>query len=180
MRLHRSRWVAPAHCCRSRKPWSSDIVACVPSVPAERPGSQRGAGLLSLLMVVAVIGVLVVTSMSANDFQLDMEPPGGTLPESSAGAVKTPAPSPAPARPRDAARQAVCEANYRAVETALASEQAASGTLSLTVEELVRDGWLSPSVVTDDPGITLEVANGAPTGRVLVDGQPGPAACGLR
>lgn len=146
------------------------------SVPRERP--QSGAGLLSVLVVVAILGGLAVLSMSATDFQVDMEPPGASMPEASPGAVQTPAP--APARPGDAARQVACEANYRAVQTALATAQAASGTLAMTVEELVQGGWLSPSVATDDPGITLEVSNGAPTGRILVDGQPGPSACGLR
>ena len=137
---------------------------------------------MGLLLVVVILGVLVVIAMSGTELRLDMEPPGLPSSETATGAAAGPAPaSPAsPARPTDAARRAACEASYEAVVSALATEQAASGTPAQTVEELVRDGWLDPSVVTTEPGITLEAVDGAATGRVLVDGQPGPAGCALR
>ena len=154
----------------------------VPWVPRERAGSEYGAGLLSLVVVVAILGTLAVMSLRATELQLDMVPPDVTSTGAAQSTAPGSAPGPAasPVRPSDVARRAVCETSYQAVVSALATQQAASGARASSVGELVQAGWLDPAVLTAEPGISLEMVDGAPTGRVLVDGQPGPAACALR
>jgi hypothetical protein len=121
-------------------------------------------------MVVAIIGVLAMISLSATDVQLDVEP----LDEPPSGAGE---PAFSPNKPGAEARWATCEANYRSVEAASATMQAATGRLALTVEELVQGGWLSSAPTPAADFVTLEVVEGTATGRILVNGQPGPGAC---
>lgn len=135
-------------------------------------GYEEGAGLVSLLLVVSIIAVLAVMAMSASDFQLDMETPEVTAPPAAPGATGR------PATPGGEGRRVACESNYRVVETAVATRQAAEGSLALSVEELVAGGWMNASVLSAAPGITLEVVDGVATGAVLVDGRPGLAGCG--
>ncbi len=152
---------------------SKDLVLRGGWAPGAGPAatSVTGAGLLGLVLVVSIIAVLAVLSLSATEFRLDREPPEVASPETGAGGAS------GPITPSDGARRVACESSYRAIEAALTTRQAASGTPALSVDELVRDGWLSGSALTPGAGITLEVVDGAATGRILVDGRPGLSGC---
>jgi hypothetical protein len=143
----------------------------------QRPGGQvaalhdqesrdRGAGLVSVLVVLVVLGSLAGLAFMA----LPDGPPVGPSLDASAGAAST------PAQPRslpDSATEAACTASVRAIEQAATAKLAADGRFPGSVEELVIGGWLSAAPVLPGYQLLIEAA----TGKVLVNGLPAGQGC---
>ncbi len=135
---------------------------------------EAGSSLLGVLLVLFILGSLAalvyVTMGPGTDHatRLDMAPDAGQ----GEGAGATGAPSPIAG-----ATAGACKATYQAVEAAQAAKNAKEGSNAASVAQLVAEGWLSQTPSTDGYTIDLEVVDGDPTGRVLVNGTGGIEAC---
>ena len=132
----------------------------------DQESRDRGASLVSVLLVLVVLGSLAGLALMA----LPDEPSVGPSLDASAGAPST------SAQPRslpDGATQAACTATVRAVEQAAAAKLAVDGRFPATVEELVSGGWLSTVPVLRGYQLLIDTA----TGKVLVNGLPAGQGC---
>jgi hypothetical protein len=133
---------------------------------------EAGSSLLGILLVLIILGTLaglVYVTMGAGTgptTRFDMVPEPGE--EGNGGSVRA---------PRAIAGAGACRANYQAVDAAQAAKNAKDGSNAASVAELVREGWLSAPPETQGYTIDLEVVDGQPTGRVLVNGAGGIEVC---
>ena len=146
---------------------------------------QRGASLLSVLMVIMILGGLAGVaaygmSRVAKD-PLHASPGAGLTPEDrTLLAGKAPpqgGASLAPRRPTDGASTAACLSNVRTIEAASTAKFAIDGTFPATLAELVSGRWLPEVPDLKGYELTMEAADGQPNGKVLVNGLPSAEGC---
>lgn len=138
-----------------------------------RVGPERGASLVSLLLVVVVLGALAALAVTAlpNDPSGTASPLPGRTP-SSGGA--TPG---APRSPAAGAADAACTSTARTLAASVAAKQAVDGAFPATVEEMVAAGYLASAPSVRGREFSLEAVGGRPTGKVLVNGLPSEQGC---
>ena len=138
------------------------------------PRDEAGSSLLGILMVLMILGAmagLVYMTMGPGTgprTTLDMVPDDAG--EGGGGAANAPSAV-------AGASAGACRANFQAVDAAQAAKNAQEGTNAASVAQLVAEGWLSEPPKTDGYTIDLEMVDGEPTGRVLVNGTAGVEAC---
>ncbi|MEJ7764456.1 MAG: hypothetical protein WKF86_03075 [Acidimicrobiales bacterium] len=146
---------------------------------------QRGAGLVSVVIVIMILGGLAgvaaygMTRVAKDP--LDASPGAGLTPADRALlAGKAPpegSASLAPRRPTDGASTAACLANVRVIEEAASAKFAIDGSFPATLAELVSDRWLAEVPDLKGYELTMEAAEGRPNGKVLVNGLPSTEGC---
>lgn len=153
-----------------------------------------GLSLVSMLFTLVALGLMAAIAVKAVDGQeSDRQGTGALLQQlaeqsqtqadMSSGAQPSGAGPAGPAGPggmMGAASITACNANVDLVEKALGTMTATGQPLPATVEELVARGGLSEAPVMRGYTLTLENVDGAPTGKVLVNGKPGVEGCALR
>jgi hypothetical protein len=181
---------------------SKDNFRMIDYSTGNRGENPPGVGLISTLVVLVTMGALgaiVVSSLPFGGGSSDTQAksllneanaqgdasklvgapsPAGQVLGGAAAEANMGGPSAAnpPSLP-STARTAACKDNLRTVEAAIATKNATDGAYATSIDELVAGHWLdaAPSMVGYQ--MTLEVANGQPTGHVLVNGQPGIEGC---
>lgn len=158
------------------------------------PADSRGVSLLSTLFVLVILGAMagvVVASLPTGDTKSDKErnkllnelnapTPAGQAAGGAAAEANMGGPSAGAGNSSSLAsnaRTAACRANVGVVEAAVTTKHGTDGTYPASVDELVAGHWLDAAPSTVGYQITLELAGGQPTGRVLVNGQPGVQGC---
>lgn len=160
-------------------------------------GRESGFGLISMVVVLVILGSLVVITMKGLD-QLGKST--ATVTGTGGGGVGGPvAPTPGlglvaippdlggngptgrvagASGPRPVATAAACKGDYASVEHALAVSQATAGPPVATVADLVARGFLSTAPSNRGYTIELRPTPDQPLPQIMVNGQPGIAACG--
>jgi hypothetical protein len=151
-----------------------------------------GVSLLSTLIVLVTMGALgavVLTSLPFGDSSSETQtrsvlnelnaptPAGQAVQGAAAEANMGGSPAVKPPSLPASARTAACRANVGVVNTAVATKHQTDGTYPSSIDELVAGRWLDAAPSTLGYEMSLETAGGQPTGRVLVNGQPGLQGC---
>ena len=140
---------------------------------------EGGASLLGVVLVLVILGALgglavlavnrLVADPSLTSARLNgLVPPDAVADGGAAARPRSPAFGPS---------ITACTATVRSVEQAVAAKHATDGTYPATVAELVAGRWLSGPPVLGGHELTMEVAGGRPTGKVLVNGLPPEQGC---
>ena len=128
-------------------------------------------GLVGLLVVLVILGAMAAVAMSSlggddSPVPRRLSPPDTALP-----------PGGRPVGGAGAASAEACRMDVATLERAMAISYARSGAHPTDLSQLVDQGMVS--ALPDRAGyvFTAEVVDGRGTGRVLVNGRPGPQGC---
>jgi hypothetical protein len=175
---------------------ASAFAARITLIDSSHRDDFRGVSLVSTLVVLTIMGAMGAVVLSSMPFGSDSN---DSQVKSVMGEINAPTPAgqavqgataeanlgggPAAANPPSlpsAARTAACRANVGVVEAAISTKHATDGSYPSSIDELVRGHWLDSAPTTAGFQMTLEVVNGQPTGRLVVNGQPGLQGCDNR
>jgi hypothetical protein len=141
-----------------------------------RGHNQAGASLLGMVIVIAILGVLaMVASKAVTSPDLVIDP--GSQPAPAEASTAPPSSPARPVSPATAAAVAACRLDERSVEDAATAMYASAGRYPTTIADLVAGRWLAAPPANTRYTLTLETVADRPTGRVLVNGNPGVAGC---
>jgi hypothetical protein len=133
--------------------------------------AEQGVSLVGTLLVLVILGGLAAVTVASL--------PSGDTRALLGGGSSSRSPL-APNRPPSltaAAATAACQADEQTIEEAVAAKHAVDGRYSASLGDLVAGHWLSQVPVAGGYQFTLQTEGGIPTGRVLVNGGIGIAAC---
>lgn len=153
-------------------------------IPRRRPDS--GLSIISLVFTLVILGLMAAIAVKIGDgSKKDSAETSGLL--SQLGGAAGAADAIAGAAQAGAggvgglagsAASAACKANVAIVERALATLTTQGESLPANIDELVSRGVISEIPAVRGYTLSLEVVDGRPTGKVLVNSRPAAEGCG--